>query len=71
MHSEQWYQIRLSKHFQEKYGDMEETVGFYVNPADNKWLFEIPEQGISVLLICHEDGTVTEEWSGVRRHVFK
>lgn len=55
-----WYERRLQKYFDEYFKPYEETAEFYVNPAPNKWKFDIPELGITVRLCCTERGIVTE-----------
>lgn len=61
MHRHRWYMTRLARYCEEHYGQYEDTAEFYPDPADNQWLFDIPELDIRVKLTCHESGMVTEE----------
>jgi hypothetical protein len=54
------YQTRLQRYFDKYYKPYEETAEWYVNPADNKWRFQIPELRLIITLTCNEQGTVTE-----------
>lgn len=66
-HNEKWYQRRLAKYFEEKYGSYEDVAEFFADPDINVWLFYIPnyENGynLKVKLTCGEDGCVYDEFS--------
>lgn len=64
--SEAYYQGRLQRYFDRHYIEYSETTEFYVNPAINKWKFNIPELGIEVVLTCNDIGWVVEK----RRRLF-
>ena len=54
---------RLNQYYLKHYGE-NDTDGFYVNPAPNKWKFE--RNGKIIILVCDmETGEVTEK-QGVR-----
>lgn len=57
---ENWYQERLQRYFDEYFKPYEETAEWYINPAPNKWKFNIPELGLTIRLTCTERGIVTE-----------
>ena len=63
MRTEKFYKNRLNKYFNEHYPDYEETAEWYVDPAPNEWMFEIPGRG-KILLICNDNGKVTERTLG-------
>lgn len=62
MRSERWYQKRLSNFFMKHYGHHEEAhdIGYYNNPAPNVWKFEVPYLRTLVVLVCDDEGNVTE-----------
>jgi len=59
-HTDQWYHNRLKRYFDDYYKPYEETAEWYVNPANNKWKFRIPELKLIITLTCNTKGTVTE-----------
>ena len=59
--TEQYYNERLQKYFDRHYIVYSETAEFYVNPAINKWKFNIPELGFEVTLTCNDIGFVIEK----------
>ena len=61
MHTKRWYQARLAKYFVDNYEPYEDAAEFYPDPADNQWLFDIPELEVRIRLTCHENGMVMEE----------
>ena len=57
--TEKQMHTRLNNYYKAHYGE-NETDGFYVNPAPNKWKFE--RNGKIIILVCDEfTGKVTEE----------
>lgn len=61
MKPEKWYQRRLAKYFTDHYKQYEDTAEFWNDPAENQWLFDIPELGVKIELTCDDNGNVTEE----------
>lgn len=61
MHKHRWYMTRLGKYFDEHYKQYEDTAEFFPDPADNQWLFDIPELEMRVELTCYDNGVVMEE----------
>lgn len=57
---ESWYQERLQNYFDEYFKSYEDTIEWHVNPAPNKWKFNIPELRLTIRLTCTERGLVTE-----------
>ena len=57
--SKRWYQTRLSGFFDMHYRDYEDDILWFVDPAVNQWLFDIPELNTRVELTCDNDGNVT------------
>ena len=55
-----WYQERLQNYFDEYFKSYEDTIEWYVNPAPNKWKFNIPELRLTIRITCTERGIVTE-----------
>ena len=58
--TEKWYQRRLAKYFSEHYEQYEEKAEFWMDPAPNQWLFDIPELGSRIEITCNDKGVVTE-----------
>ena len=58
--SNKWYEARLSLYFERTFGAYEETAEWHINPAPNKWKFNIPELEFTVTLTCDNRGRVTE-----------
>lgn len=55
---------RLNKTFMDKYGDYEMSAGWYENPANNVWKFDIAEINKTVTLVCDKitgDVTIIEK----------
>lgn len=61
MRPDWWYTMHLQKHFDKYYHAYEEVVEWHVNPAFNKWKFDLPNTKLTVVLTCDEDGNVTGE----------
>ncbi len=61
MHKHRWYMTRLSKYFDEHYKRFEDTAEFFPDPADNQWLFDIPELNVRIELTCYDNGVVVEQ----------
>lgn len=59
--SEKWYQRRLAKYFEDHYGEHEDDVEFFPDPAFNQWLFDIPQNNVRVELTCDINGNVYEQ----------
>lgn len=57
--SKRWYQTRLSRFFDMYYLDYEDDILWFVDPAANQWLFDIPELDTRVELTCNDNGNVT------------
>lgn len=55
-----YYQF-LDRYFNKHFGEYDETVLWYVDPAINKWKFMIRELGQVITLTCDNNGVVTEE----------
>lgn len=68
MHPEKWYQRRLAKYFTENYEHYEDEAEYFVDPAPNQWLFDLPGFGLRVELTCDENGAVTEQRYSDGRH---
>lgn len=60
MKPEQYYEGVLRAYYYSYYGMYEEDTEFYVNPAPNKWKFYIPPLGLTITLVCDDEGEVTE-----------
>lgn len=62
-HTENWYQRRLTKYFEDHYWSYEYSACYYPNPDINQWSFEIEENGkkIQIILTSNDDGTVSEQ----------
>ncbi len=58
---EKWYQRRLAAYFEKHYSRYEDSAEYWIDPAPNQWLFDIPEIGIRVELTCDDKGRVVEE----------
>lgn len=58
MHKHRWYMTRLCKYFDTHYKKYEETAEFFPDPADNQWLFDIPELNVRIELTCYDNGVV-------------
>ena len=69
MRTEKWYQRRLAKYFNDHYHEIEEEAEFYADPGYDKWEFLIPETGLRVTLICHENGIVSEKWKWPEKEI--
>ena len=74
-HNEKWYQIRLAKYFDEKYGQFEDDAEFMPDSCINTWIFLIPycdndqsltDEFLKVELTCDEDGNVYDQFLIVR-----
>ena len=61
MRKQRWYSSRIAKYFEEHYGQYEDTAEFFPDPADNQWLFDIPELNVRVELTCYDNGVVMEQ----------
>lgn len=59
--TERWYQSRLSRYFDEHFIGYEDTATWYINPAPNQWLFDVPETGERFELTCDDRGNITVE----------
>ena len=57
---ERYYEGVLRAYYYSYYGMYEEDTEFYVNPAPNKWKFYIPPLGLTITLVCDDEGEVTE-----------
>lgn len=57
-HSDKWYQVRLSKFFNERFSDFEEFVEWDVDPAINVWKFKIPALNEKYRVECNDDGKI-------------
>lgn len=51
----------LTAYFVGKYGQYDEDVEWFNNPAENEWLFNVPALGKRVHLTCDNEGNITEE----------
>lgn len=60
MKAEKWYQRRLAKYFTENFEPYEDIAEFWNDPAENCWLFDIPELGQKIELLCRDNGKVEE-----------
>ena len=60
LHTDIWYYNRLNKHFDKRFEWYEDVAEFHVNPAPNKWIFDIHELGARITLTCQDDGRVIE-----------
>ena len=60
MKSKKFYRHYLQRYFDALYSEYENDAAFYNDPAPNKWLFEIPDLSIKVLLTCDDDGIIAE-----------
>lgn len=58
--ADKWYQRRLVKYFTEHYSQYEDSAEYWIDPAPNQWLFDIPELKVKIELTCDEKGNVTE-----------
>lgn len=59
--TEKFYNNRLQKYFDKFYGHYDEVAEFYVNPAINRWEFNIPELELCVELVCYDNGKIFEK----------
>lgn len=60
MKTESFFERKLTAYFDCHYKDVGSEVEWYVNPAPNKWKFEL--RGIIVTLTCDEEGIVHEQY---------
>ena len=67
MKAEWWYDSKLQRYFDKHYGAYDETAEYYVNPAPNIWLFDIPELGMTIELTCDDKGLITERCEPMSR----
>ena len=56
-----FYINRLQKYWDSNYKEYDKTAEWYVDPAINVWMCEIPELGILMKLICDDNGNIREE----------
>lgn len=61
MKAEWWYESKLQRYFDKHYGAYDEVAEWYINPAPNKWKFDIPDLALTILLTCDDHGTVAEK----------
>lgn len=54
-----WYRTRLGRFFDNYYLEYEDDIRWFVDPAPNQWLFDIPELNTRVELTCDIKGNVT------------
>ena len=59
-HHEIWYIRRLQKYFNEHYLQYDETVEWYATLEINKWRFKINELYLEIILVCDDNGVITE-----------
>ena len=58
--SDRFYDGKLQRYFDKYYGELEDTVEFYNNPAPNQWKFYVPKYKAEILLNCNDSGRVEE-----------
>lgn len=61
MKTEAWYCKKLQLYFDKHYGQYEDSVAWFNNPAPNVWAFVIPELNEHVELICDENGKIEKD----------
>lgn len=64
-HAEKWYQTRLAFMFEEDYGHLENEIEWYVDPAPNMWMFDVPSHKLRVTLTCDDMGVVTRRFMDI------
>ena len=61
MRKESFYDNKLKAYYDCHYKHLDNEIEWYVNPASNRWKFEL--HGHIITLICDEDGVVHEQYS--------
>lgn len=63
MRSKRWYQLRLQEYYNDHYGEYDDEVQWYTDPAPNKWKFIVPKLNYTIVLTCGDNGHVFEDRS--------
>lgn len=58
---EKYYRRRLHYYLEEHYGEYEDEIEYFNDPAINQWLFLVPQLNVRVKLTCDDFGKVTEQ----------
>lgn len=58
---ERYYRRRLHYYMEEHFGQYEDDIEYFNDPAINQWLFYVPELDIRVELTCDDNGKVSEQ----------
>lgn len=60
MKKESFYDKKLKAYYDCHYKHLDNEIEWYVNPASNRWKFEL--HGHIITLICDEEGIVHEQY---------
>lgn len=59
--NEAFFERYLQKYYDRRYASYDDIIEWYPNPAINIWRFYVPVLENEVILICSNEGLITEQ----------